>query len=259
MKQLVLSALVLGASAAAARAQFVVFEGDSTVESAWRAAASAGSIPLETFEGMHGAGFGGTGDLVAGLPILGLTFTSQGPGGYPAVYADGNFAHSGINQIANFNSGQGAFANFTIFPVPGHAITAFGFWQCDPQGNQTMYAYDADGHLIGTIVGHINDHSGHGFAGFVSSTPIASIVVSGAEGDGYNHMDDYQVVLSTPACPADLNRDGVVNTLDLAVLLGHFGNHVPNGLDLSGDINADGVINTVDLAYLLGRFGTSCP
>ena len=123
----------------------------------------------------------------------------------------------------------------------------------------TITAYDAEGHLIGAIVGHINDHSGHGFAGFVSSTPIASIVVSGAEGDGYNHMDDYQVVLSTPACPADLNRDGVVNTLDLAVLLGHFGNHVPNGLDLSGDINADGVINTVDLAYLLGRFGTSCP
>lgn len=72
-------------------------------------------------------------------------------------------------------------------------------------------------------------------------------------------LDDYAVftVGDCALCTADLNGDGVVNTVDLAALLAHFGEPVPPGT--SGDLNADGVVNTNDLAQFLSSFGNSCP
>ena len=60
-----------------------------------------------------------------------------------------------------------------------------------------------------------------------------------------------------PSCPQDVNRDGIVNTIDLALLLGHFGQPAVAGAD--GDVNRDGVVNTFDLVSLLGAFGQVCP
>ncbi|MBN8644542.1 MAG: dockerin type I repeat-containing protein [Planctomycetes bacterium] len=78
-----------------------------------------------------------------------------------------------------------------------------------------------------------------------------------------NNSDLYQsgyVVLSTSvpfACVGDLNNDGVVNTADLALFLGAFGQTVP--AFTGGDLNGDGVVNTVDLAQFLAAFGSNCP
>ncbi|MBL9120508.1 MAG: hypothetical protein JNL80_11405 [Phycisphaerae bacterium] len=54
----------------------------------------------------------------------------------------------------------------------------------------------------------------------------------------------------TPAChPADINCDGVVDAIDLGILLGAWGTSGP------GDFNLDGVVNAADLAVLLGEWG----
>ncbi len=63
--------------------------------------------------------------------------------------------------------------------------------------------------------------------------------------------------LSKPPCPADQNGDGQVNTADLTILLGAFGQTVSPGAP--GDINASGAVNTADLTLLLGMFGQHCP
>ncbi len=60
-----------------------------------------------------------------------------------------------------------------------------------------------------------------------------------------------------PPCTADFNADGFVNTTDLLLLLGVFGQTVPP-FSL-GDINGDGHVTTVDLLRLLGEFGRACP
>ncbi len=60
-----------------------------------------------------------------------------------------------------------------------------------------------------------------------------------------------------PPCPTDINHDGVMNTADLLILLGSFGQSVPPGTN--GDINGDGQVTTTDLTALLGVFGQSCP
>ncbi|MFM7798836.1 MAG: hypothetical protein ACKPBA_07610 [Planctomycetota bacterium] len=56
---------------------------------------------------------------------------------------------------------------------------------------------------------------------------------------------------TAPACPADLNNDGVVNGADLGLLLGAWG---PCS-GCAADLNADGVVNGADLGLLLGAWG----
>lgn len=61
---------------------------------------------------------------------------------------------------------------------------------------------------------------------------------------------------STPACPGDLSGDSAVDTVDLVIFLGQFGQLVAPGS--GADFSGDGVINTVDLVIFLGVFGTAC-
>jgi hypothetical protein len=56
----------------------------------------------------------------------------------------------------------------------------------------------------------------------------------------------------TPECPEDINGDGVVDTEDLLILLGNWGN---SG---EGDIDGSGVVDTADLLALLAAWG-ECP
>jgi len=54
--------------------------------------------------------------------------------------------------------------------------------------------------------------------------------------------------------PADLTGDGIVNSLDLALLLGGWGTNCTS-VCCPGDINGDGTVNASDLALLLGAWG----
>ena len=61
------------------------------------------------------------------------------------------------------------------------------------------------------------------------------------------------VSLRIPACDADLNADGVVDTADLGLLISAFGSINP-----AADINGDGVVDTADLGLLIASFGHGC-
>lgn len=61
-----------------------------------------------------------------------------------------------------------------------------------------------------------------------------------------------------PPCTADFNNDRFVNTADLTIFLGQFGQAAsPTGS--GADLVPDGIVNTADLAAFLGRFGSACP
>ena len=62
-----------------------------------------------------------------------------------------------------------------------------------------------------------------------------------SDGDGYGN-----------SCDADLNNDGIVNSVDLALLRNAFGSSGPN----PADINGDGRVNALDLALLRAHFGS---
>ena len=59
-------------------------------------------------------------------------------------------------------------------------------------------------------------------------------------------------------CPSDVNRDCVVNVLDLIDLLLCFGLPDDPPCDTGQDINGDGTVNVLDLIDLLLDFGTNC-
>lgn len=59
-------------------------------------------------------------------------------------------------------------------------------------------------------------------------------------------------VYDLPACPADIDGDGVVSAADLQAILSQWGTAGP------ADINGDGVVNSRDLGQLLGAWG-ACP
>jgi hypothetical protein len=57
-------------------------------------------------------------------------------------------------------------------------------------------------------------------------------------------------VSQAPACPADLDRNGAVNSADLAILLNQWGFAGP------ADINGSGAVDASDLAIMLGAWGS---
>jgi len=61
-----------------------------------------------------------------------------------------------------------------------------------------------------------------------------------------------------PACPTDVNGDGVTNVLDLIDLLRCFDLPADPGCE-DEDVNGDRIVDHLDLIDLLLAFGTSCP
>ncbi len=59
--------------------------------------------------------------------------------------------------------------------------------------------------------------------------------------------------------PEDLNGDCVVDTADLGILLGVFGQSALHEGLMAPDFNFDDVIDTADLGRLIAHFGLSCP
>jgi len=77
--------------------------------------------------------------------------------------------------------------------------------------------------------------------------------VGSAEGDDW-FVDNVSLTrVQPPITPGDLNRDGVIDLADLAVLLSDFG---CTGGGCPGDVDFDGDTDLVDLSILLGNFGT---
>ena len=74
--------------------------------------------------------------------------------------------------------------------------------------------------------------------------------------DGVESTVTFYAIADTesPAIPADVNGDGVVNILDLVSVVSKFGSA---GTNLAADVNGDGVVNILDLVSVAGMFGTT--
>lgn len=82
----------------------------------------------------------------------------------------------------------------------------------------------------------------------------------GAAGDPASMMYSALVpsggAVTPTTCPGDANQDGVVNGVDLSVLLGSFGETSP--VFAGADFNGDGLVTGQDLSVLLAGFGSVC-
>ncbi len=83
----------------------------------------------------------------------------------------------------------------------------------------------------------------------VAINNAGQIVGEGLTADSYDHA-----FLLTPCASADFDCDGNVGPLDLAQLLGAWG-ECPDPADCPADLNADGTVGPTDLAQLLASWG----
>jgi hypothetical protein len=148
---------------------------------------------------------------------------------------------------------------FVFFPSQPDDFSNGGTVAC----NYPWFIYGTNGvQLVDTTGAFCWRSANYPTPGFVRSTVPGFAVQTG---DNPNAL--YTTVLKVlgegsgsvaPPCPADLNRDGVVNGADLGILLGAWGSCPGGTPGCTGDINNDGVVNGADLGILLGAWGT-CP
>jgi hypothetical protein len=98
----------------------------------------------------------------------------------------------------------------------------------------------------------------------VASLPIGNHVITALyTGDSNNAPSTSQPVnLQIIPVPGDVNGDGVVNCLDLAIVKASFGKKTGQpGFDPRADVNKDGIVNILDLSIVARQLpaGTTCP
>ncbi|CAG0980315.1 hypothetical protein PHYC_01731 [Phycisphaerales bacterium] len=179
-------ALMVCALAGQASASFVTFSGPlGTTRPAFEAAAG-GSVPRETFESFA------NGAIVGDMPNVQAFFSPEYADGSPAPLPVvlNNSPVTSPRWIGNFGNGRPFWSSWVIRPDAGESIYAFG--QVNSQGDWVrILAYDASNTLIGQVDASPISHC---FAGFVSTTPIAKVVVTPlGNADGANGMDDVSV------------------------------------------------------------------
>ncbi|MFN0137143.1 MAG: right-handed parallel beta-helix repeat-containing protein [Phycisphaerae bacterium] len=184
--------------------------------------------------------------------LLGIDLS--GDGVTPNDVGDGD---GGGNMQQNFPvlvAGPGVI-NGTLNAAPGtdYAIEFFSNVACDGSGFGEGAAF------IGEIAVTTLPTGNVAFA-FPVALPAGTVVTATATDPLFNTSEFSMCVVipAPPACPGDVNGDGVVNLTDLSILLAHFG--VMSGATLAdGDLNGDGDVDLSDLSDLLANFGESCP
>src|SRR3954469_4783488 len=186
-------ALVGTGASGVAHASFTTFAGGLAAEASWRSA--VGPFVFEGFETYN------VGDRIGSLPALGLGFDNLADGLPPGIYLHGaSNTPSGRKELSNF-AGTCCGTQFQFGDVVAHVdasinLTAFGFWNGDPQGEALLRVYDRDGSLIGSVSAALNNAdsvaSSNSFAGFISDVPVGRLEWEGTVGDGWNHYDDFQ-------------------------------------------------------------------
>jgi FG-GAP-like repeat/Dockerin type I domain len=181
-----------------------------------------------------------------------------------AVATNGN----GLNRLSIYLNAGGTFAAPVHYPTGGvdPSEVALGDMDCDG---------DLDAAVLNDTTGNVSVMENLGAAVFGPATLMAAggdvqeIVAADLDGDGAGDSDlavtnqvannvsvfINQTCEATPADPADLNGDGVVNGFDLAILLAAWGRCPAPPAGCPADLNGNGTVNGIDLAILLGSWG----
>ena len=84
-----------------------------------------------------------------------------------------------------------------------------------------------------------------------STLMLSDVILSDSAGTPSRpNVEDGRVV-ERPQLKGDINRDGIVNILDLVLVAGQFGQSGQN----NADVNGDGIVNILDLVLVAGAFG----
>jgi hypothetical protein len=140
-------------------------------------------------------------------------------------------------------------------PVTLPGTSSLGVAASDPDGDPLTYTWSK-----------VSGPAAVGFSPNGTGASDASAAAFGAAGiyvlrvtvdDGRGGTTTSDVTVAVQARPGDLDGDGVVNAIDLQIVIGNFGRAVADpGCDPRADANGDTVVNALDLQIVVGNFGT---
>lgn len=172
------------------------------------------------------------------MQLLGIDCTGE-PGWLYSGFPDDPY---GLNETIPPQDGDGIY---TALAPLGNPVDA------TPEGTLvTTFQFEALSVTEATVL-EILESAG--------SPPGHTVVYSGdtPNTDVTGTLGDAEVTIVCQLCPGDLNGDGVINLIDLATLLAHYGT-TSGARPRDGDLNCDGDVDLSDLAALLAVYGTTC-
>lgn len=84
-----------------------------------------------------------------------------------------------------------------------------------------------------------------------STLSLSDVILSSGIGTKLLVTTEDGEIVEPPTPPWDVNKDGVINILDLTLVAANFGETVPT----PADVNGDGVVNILDLTLVASHFG----
>ena len=139
--------------------------------------------------------------------------------------------------------------------LPHHQHIWYDFWEADlgqPVGPKaTLYDLDTPGLFIREFTNGWAVYNRSGKAQVIEFAENVSSVTSGLSvaKHAVPDLDGDMFLRVKPKNPADVNRDGVVNILDLTLVVQAFGTDKPEA-----DVNRDGIVNVFDLVFVANQF-----
>ncbi len=212
----------------------------------------------------------------AGGPVSGGTFTftisgvagSATTGPVTAGSASANFTLPAGTKAASYPL-QAAYSGTAAFSASNDLSGSLTIEKATPTITWNTPAAVVAGAILGStqlnatasVPGTFVYHPPAGTVLAGSSGQTLSVNFSPADNIDYNPTAASVVIGVTAPRPGDLNKDGVVNCADIAVVKASFGKKTGQaGFDVRADINSDGVVNVLDLSTIakLLPAGTAC-
>ena len=86
-----------------------------------------------------------------------------------------------------------------------------------------------------------------------STVRLTNVLLTDSSGGSAVPQIENAEITETSQLPEDINKDGVVNIIDLTLVAANFGNTGQN----DADVNGDGVVNIIDLTLVAAAFGNT--
>ena len=86
-----------------------------------------------------------------------------------------------------------------------------------------------------------------------STVSLSDVILTDSAGGSSVPQIENAEITEPPRLPEDINKDGVVNIIDLTLVAANFGAQGEN----IADINGDGVVNIIDLTLVASAFGNT--
>ncbi|NBQ15886.1 MAG: hypothetical protein EBU31_15060, partial [Proteobacteria bacterium] len=178
--------------------------------------------------------YGTVGTSTKQRSVFGYAYYTSGTstGNYRFKLSEQALSSGGTSPLA-------ASGGWTKFAMNWNKVTGQVNWYYSVDGGATYTGF----YVNGAGAGLDNFMEWDFYAQQASGTTTANAI-----------FGDFWVFATPDSCPSDLDRNGLVDTADISVLLLDFG----DCQSCAGDLDGNGLVDTADVSLLLLDFG-SCP